>query len=67
LGEFLIENQGKRCVVVLDVRGSIYREIHADKYFSLQEIEKVDDPKSLNPLLLPWDIGRPVRSIVYPF
>jgi len=36
----LVENQGKRCVVVLD------------------EIEKVDDPKSLNPLLLPWDIGR---------
>jgi len=22
-----------------------------------QEIEKVDDPKALNPLLLPWDIG----------
>ncbi|KIJ44307.1 hypothetical protein M422DRAFT_168513 [Sphaerobolus stellatus SS14] len=40
LGEFLIENQGNRCVVVLD------------------EIEKVDDPKALNPLLLPWDIGR---------
>ncbi|KAF8496320.1 P-loop containing nucleoside triphosphate hydrolase protein [Gautieria morchelliformis] len=40
LSEFLIENQGKRCVVVLD------------------EIEKVDDSKSLNPLLLPWDIGR---------
>ncbi|KAF8582296.1 P-loop containing nucleoside triphosphate hydrolase protein [Ramaria rubella] len=40
LGEFLVENQGKRCVIVLD------------------EMEKVDDPKSLNPLLLPWDIGR---------
>ncbi|GJJ12329.1 hypothetical protein Clacol_006570 [Clathrus columnatus] len=45
LGEFLVENQGRRfaCLGITD---------------SLQEIEKVDDPKALNPLLLPWDIGR---------
>lgn len=40
LADFLVENQGRRCVVVLD------------------DVEKVDDPKALNPLLLPWDIGR---------
>ncbi|KAF8197537.1 P-loop containing nucleoside triphosphate hydrolase protein [Pholiota molesta] len=40
LAEFLMNNEGKRCVVVLD------------------EIEKVEDPKTLYSLLMPWELGR---------
>ncbi|KII88159.1 hypothetical protein PLICRDRAFT_111552 [Plicaturopsis crispa FD-325 SS-3] len=40
LAEFLKENEGKRCVVVLD------------------EIEKVEDEKTLCSLLMPWELGR---------
>ncbi|KAI0282089.1 P-loop containing nucleoside triphosphate hydrolase protein [Russula aff. rugulosa BPL654] len=40
LSQFLIENEGKRCVVVLD------------------EIEKVEEPKILYSLLMPWELGR---------
>ncbi|KAI0034039.1 P-loop containing nucleoside triphosphate hydrolase protein [Vararia minispora EC-137] len=40
LAQFLLQNEGKRCVVVLD------------------EIEKVNDPKVLYPLLMPWELGR---------
>ncbi|KAH9981422.1 P-loop containing nucleoside triphosphate hydrolase protein [Lactifluus volemus] len=38
--EFLLENEGKRCVVVID------------------EIEKVEEPKFLHSLLMPWELGR---------
>ncbi|KAH9180428.1 hypothetical protein EDB89DRAFT_2110547 [Lactarius sanguifluus] len=40
LAQFLLENEGKRCVVVLD------------------EIEKVEEPRVLYSLLMPWEIGR---------
>ncbi|KAI9466082.1 P-loop containing nucleoside triphosphate hydrolase protein [Lactarius psammicola] len=40
LSQFLLENEGKRCVVVLD------------------EIEKVEEPRVLHSLLMPWEIGR---------
>ncbi|KAK0212817.1 P-loop containing nucleoside triphosphate hydrolase protein [Desarmillaria ectypa] len=43
LVEFLINNEGKRCVVVLDVTS---------------EIEKTQDPSVLWSLLLPWELGR---------
>ncbi|KAG1827535.1 P-loop containing nucleoside triphosphate hydrolase protein [Suillus subaureus] len=40
LAQFLLNNEGERCVVVLD------------------EIEKVEDPKALYSLLMPWELGR---------
>ncbi|OAX41570.1 P-loop containing nucleoside triphosphate hydrolase protein [Rhizopogon vinicolor AM-OR11-026] len=40
LAQFLLKNEGERCVVVLD------------------EIEKVEDPKALYSLLMPWELGR---------
>ncbi|EJF66311.1 P-loop containing nucleoside triphosphate hydrolase protein, partial [Dichomitus squalens LYAD-421 SS1] len=42
LKDFLIENEGKRCVVVLDA----------------SEIEKTQDEKILSSLLMPWEYGR---------
>ncbi|KAH7889497.1 P-loop containing nucleoside triphosphate hydrolase protein [Phlebopus sp. FC_14] len=45
LAQFLLQNEGKRCVVVLDA--SI-----------LSEIEKTEDQKALWSLLMPWELGR---------
>lgn len=56
LAEFLVENEGKRCVVVLDVRlTSFVTSSHLP--CSLQEIEKTEDPKTLHSLLMPWELG----------
>ncbi|TFK54692.1 P-loop containing nucleoside triphosphate hydrolase protein [Heliocybe sulcata] len=46
LAEFLIDNERKRCVVVLDV------------LLILQEIDKTEDEKFLLSLLMPWELGR---------
>jgi hypothetical protein len=63
LSQFLIENEGKRCVVVLDVRSqrSATRPKEPkedDSLMNLQEIEKVDEPKILYSLLMPWELGK---------
>ncbi|KAI0306690.1 P-loop containing nucleoside triphosphate hydrolase protein [Multifurca ochricompacta] len=48
LAQFLLENEGKRCVVVLD------------------EIEKVEEPKVLYSLLMPWELGERVAGTCSP-
>ena len=55
LSDFLIENQGKRCVVVLDVRAYMLGYVSSDLLH--QEIEKVEDEKYLSSLLMPWELG----------
>jgi ATP-dependent Clp protease ATP-binding subunit ClpA len=58
LAEFLINNEGKRCVVVLDVR-LLFLFNHCPKLIhALQEIEKTRDEKTLWSLLMPWELGR---------
>lgn len=55
LAEFLVENEGKRCVVVLDVSFLSSRE---DCYLTrLQEIDKNEDERTLWSLLAPWELG----------
>jgi hypothetical protein len=60
LAEFLIKNEGKRCVVVLDV--SFFNlKIHIDadlKTSRDQEIEKTEDETALWSLLMPWELGK---------
>lgn len=60
LAEFLTDNEGKQCVVVLDVRNcldpSIWR-YDSDTFF-FQEIDKVVDEKTLFSLLMPWELGK---------
>lgn len=59
LAEFLINNEGKRCVVVLDVSVSYLDTFKHDvKCIPYQEIEKTDDEKALWSLLGPWEHGR---------
>lgn len=56
LAEFLIENEGKRCVVVLDV-SVLQRWVGRGTDAVFQEIEKVEDQKALWSLLIPWELG----------
>ncbi len=61
LAAFLMENEGKRCVVVLDVSFVSRRSSHPLPDIdpdSLQEIEKTEDEKYLSSLLMPWELGR---------
>jgi len=53
-----MHNEGKRCVVVLDV-GLITWWYHPFPYFKIfkQEIEKTEDEKALWSLLMPWESG----------
>jgi len=70
LSQFLIENEGKRCVVVLDVRSQHFTVPDPKKFDSsmnLQEIEKVEDPKVLYSLLMPWELGKGVARQNTPF
>jgi hypothetical protein len=58
LAEFLLHNEGKRCVVVLDV--SITTSVTPPALFiilSMQEIEKTEEEKALWSLLMPWELG----------
>jgi len=60
LAEFLTDNEGKRCVVVLDVRDFLDltpRRNDSDTFLS-QEIDKVVDEKTLFSLLMPWEHGK---------
>jgi len=72
LSRFLIENEGKRCVVVLDVRSQ--RSATCPKkpeeicsLMNLQEIEKVAEAKVLYSLLMPWELGKSVAGSNTPF
>ena len=60
LAEFLTDNEGKQCVVVLDVRNcldlSVWR--YGSDIFIFQEIDKVIDEKTLFSLLMPWELGK---------
>ena len=60
LAEFLTDNEGKQCVVVLDVRGCIFLSTwrNDSDSFLFQEIDKVVDEKTLFSLLIPWELGR---------
>jgi hypothetical protein len=64
-----VNNEGKRCVVVLDVsfpRVRVYRSKVTNSHSptppryekTKQEIEKVDNEKVLWSLLMPWEHGR---------
>ncbi|KAH9951909.1 hypothetical protein B0H21DRAFT_3681 [Amylocystis lapponica] len=59
LADFLISNEGKRCVVVLDVSTTYMRYPSFSTIISgPQEIEKTEDEKILASLLMPWELGR---------
>ena len=55
LADFLMENEGKRCVVVLDVSRNLSLLIRV--LTSFQEIEKTENEKVLSSLLMPWELG----------
>jgi hypothetical protein len=54
-----MHNEGKRCVVVLDVSVinvyGTYVSSHSNTFE--QEIEKTEDEKALWSLLMPWELG----------
>jgi hypothetical protein len=56
LSEFLLENEGKRCVVVLDVSIPAPFVVWCLTLLA-QEIEKIDDEKALWSLHMPWEMG----------
>ena len=60
LAEFLTDNEGKRCVVVLDVRNFLDLQPcrNDSDTFLFQEIDKVVDEKTLFSLLMPWELGK---------
>jgi hypothetical protein len=58
LAEFLVDNEGQRCVVVLDVSVFLTVSEHEIHFFpSRQEIDKTEDEKVLWSLLMPWELG----------
>ena len=65
LSQFLVENEGKRCVVILDVRTQRLTTLSkkTERLMNLQEIEKVEDPKVLYSLLMPWEFGKSVSGL----
>jgi hypothetical protein len=60
LAEFLTDNEGERCVVVLDVRVFLLYRLTETKFniVSPQEIDKVVDEKTLFSLLMPWELSQ---------
>lgn len=56
LAQFLMHNEGKRCVVVLDV-GVVSFTARQCLTLNNQEVEKTEDEKVLWSLLMPWELG----------
>ena len=66
LAQFLLNNEGERCVVVLDVCSHQSRPATLT-HFPAQEIEKVEDPKALYSLLMPWELGESIQFVRDPY
>lgn len=63
LADFLVENEGNRCVVVLDVSPPL-QYIIASLTLFIQEIEKTENETILSSLLMPWELGSYLDTVL---